>query len=601
MNTDQLQFGLLSNFSEIQGNSSRMTQDASREDHFENVLKEVSEKKVSPHGSERPDEKASEPKPSVSPKERNQADSRREKVEMNNSKEENLSGVSREANREMDSKTASAHPNKNETKETEGLESANTQVEGALNEADLNEPSLNLMSFGDDLIAVANQEVALDMETGIDTEDALEIISQSNAKKAETILNILGKESGLEKANSILNMDGSLMSEESAESILPQTSKGGEVVSALLDKNASSDPKSGQVAEIVASKGMEQAGLSSDKTIKEVQTDKNPKNTQLVSGLENQGEEAKTKTVAQGNGKVVASEGDSASKKVEFQSALKETPGEMKMAETEKPSANNANKAFDSDGKQSSLASKVAMNAGDNNSEAKSFTSNNSAQTAHLETGADKGTAKTDFQSFIPQEGNAAQGAKASPSTGAQVDVSAAVNEARAMNASQAASLNKAEANANMNLKTHEVFERSVVDQIVSKASLVNRNGQQEMRIQLDPPSLGTVKIQVSVNGNKVNTSMVADNSIARDIIERNMGQLRNSFSDQGFKVDQMSVNVGNDPRQQAADYERPFFMDREFSSLNSDGNEEGLKAESVLSSRTESSYAESGKLSVFA
>lgn len=148
--------------------------------------------------------------------------------------------------------------------------------------------------------------------------------------------------------------------------------------------------------------------------------------------------------------------------------------------------------------------------------------------------------------------------------------------------------------------KPQEILERSVVDQIVSKATFTSKNGQSEMRIQLDPPSLGTVKVQITVEGEKVSANVLTDNSIARDIIERNIQHLRNSLSDQGLKVEHMSVNVGNDPKQPGAGQERPFFMEREFSQKNPLRDDGYNTPEPAIVSSVKNNFNRDGGISIF-
>jgi len=89
-------------------------------------------------------------------------------------------------------------------------------------------------------------------------------------------------------------------------------------------------------------------------------------------------------------------------------------------------------------------------------------------------------------------------------------------------------------------------FEKTVVDQIVSKVSFKVTGGQEEIKIRLEPPSLGSLQLKVSVEGKIVNAAIVADNNITKEIIQSNLQQLKDSMTEQGLKLDDISVLVGD-------------------------------------------------------
>jgi len=189
-----------------------------------------------------------------------------------------------------------------------------------------------------------------------------------------------------------------------------------------------------------------------------------------------------------------------------------------------------------------------------------------------------------DFQSLITSQG-AKTPAKESPRAKHTGNLTNPVSEAPGGQTHALHLQNKAiagpDTKISQHMKPHEVFERSVMHQVVSKASLISKDGKNEMLIHLDPPSLGSIKIQISVRGENVTAKLVADNHVARDILQQNLPQLKNTFTQHGLKIDQMSVNVGNDPGQQAADHFRPFYMERGFRTEHAEGSlTDGLPSE---------------------
>jgi flagellar hook-length control protein FliK len=89
--------------------------------------------------------------------------------------------------------------------------------------------------------------------------------------------------------------------------------------------------------------------------------------------------------------------------------------------------------------------------------------------------------------------------------------------------------------------------ESRVIDQIINRLSVRSSGSQSEVKIQLDPPSLGRVRMSIITSGDGVRTLIVAENQAVKQVIENNLSQLRDSMSAQGLKLDGFSVLVGGD------------------------------------------------------
>jgi len=99
-------------------------------------------------------------------------------------------------------------------------------------------------------------------------------------------------------------------------------------------------------------------------------------------------------------------------------------------------------------------------------------------------------------------------------------------------------------------LSTRGTTEAKVLNQIMNKFSLRTSGSQSEIKIRLDPPSLGTVRMNISTSGDSVRTVVIAENHAVKQIIENNLAQLRDSMNGQGLKVDSFTVLVGGDEGQ---------------------------------------------------
>ena len=89
--------------------------------------------------------------------------------------------------------------------------------------------------------------------------------------------------------------------------------------------------------------------------------------------------------------------------------------------------------------------------------------------------------------------------------------------------------------------------ESRIIDQIINRLSVRSSGSQSEVKIQLDPPSLGRVRMSIITSGDGVRTLIVAENQAVKQVIENNLSQLRDSMSAQGLKLDGFSVLVGGD------------------------------------------------------
>ena len=92
------------------------------------------------------------------------------------------------------------------------------------------------------------------------------------------------------------------------------------------------------------------------------------------------------------------------------------------------------------------------------------------------------------------------------------------------------------------------VSERSIVDQVVQKFSIRGNGQNTEIKMRLEPPSLGTVRMNVTTQGETVKTTIFAESHAVKQVIENNLSQLKDSFSDQGLKVESFQVMVGGEP-----------------------------------------------------
>jgi flagellar hook-length control protein FliK len=98
---------------------------------------------------------------------------------------------------------------------------------------------------------------------------------------------------------------------------------------------------------------------------------------------------------------------------------------------------------------------------------------------------------------------------------------------------------------------TRGATEAKIINQIADKMTIRSSGSENEVHIKLDPPSLGTVRMNIITSGDSVRTVIVAENQAVKQVIENNFNQLRDAMDEQGLKVDSLTVTVGGESNQQ--------------------------------------------------
>ncbi len=124
------------------------------------------------------------------------------------------------------------------------------------------------------------------------------------------------------------------------------------------------------------------------------------------------------------------------------------------------------------------------------------------------------------------------------------------------------------------------VLEDRVLTRIVDKVGIhFIKNSKGEVRINLDPPSLGSLRIHISVENQLVKANIITEAPIVKGIIETNLGQLKDALLQHGLEVDRFTVSVGDNQNRSDNRYGRPSFA--EMNSLSAAGELGGLEDDS--------------------
>ena len=89
-------------------------------------------------------------------------------------------------------------------------------------------------------------------------------------------------------------------------------------------------------------------------------------------------------------------------------------------------------------------------------------------------------------------------------------------------------------------------LSNTVINQIVENAQIIVKGDKKEIKIHLDPPSLGSIHMKITMESNSMKVTAIADTSYVKEVIESNLNELKRSLADSGIKVEQFSVFVGH-------------------------------------------------------
>lgn len=93
---------------------------------------------------------------------------------------------------------------------------------------------------------------------------------------------------------------------------------------------------------------------------------------------------------------------------------------------------------------------------------------------------------------------------------------------------------------------TQQVSATEVLNQIVTQMRVSSLENVQTLSFQLQPENLGKVAFSVSQENGILTGSFVAENNAVKEAIEASLVTLRSTLADQGIKVDDIKVVVGN-------------------------------------------------------
>lgn len=116
----------------------------------------------------------------------------------------------------------------------------------------------------------------------------------------------------------------------------------------------------------------------------------------------------------------------------------------------------------------------------------------------------------------------------------------------------------------------YEVVKDSVVGTLENSIKMMVSEGENRVSINLHPPELGKIQVELVVKDNQVHARINTENAAVKEVIMTNLDQLKSNIENAGISVTKFDVEVGGFRNQ----------FDHQFSEGNSNGKDGGGKKE---------------------
>ena len=90
---------------------------------------------------------------------------------------------------------------------------------------------------------------------------------------------------------------------------------------------------------------------------------------------------------------------------------------------------------------------------------------------------------------------------------------------------------------------------KQVMDQIRRALPAHMKNSEGSVTLRLNPPMLGRVEVNMSMNDGQLQAAFKTDQVVTRDILMQNMHVLRESLAEQGIRATNVTVTTGLDAK----------------------------------------------------
>ena len=107
--------------------------------------------------------------------------------------------------------------------------------------------------------------------------------------------------------------------------------------------------------------------------------------------------------------------------------------------------------------------------------------------------------------------------------------------------------------NVKQNDSPQNFMSTYLIDQVGRQISRAILKGDRVIRLQLRPPELGAVKIEMDIKDNVLRLGIITENSSVKELLLSNIHELRDALMEKGVKIEKLDVQVNHDFNQSLA------------------------------------------------
>jgi flagellar hook-length control protein FliK len=126
------------------------------------------------------------------------------------------------------------------------------------------------------------------------------------------------------------------------------------------------------------------------------------------------------------------------------------------------------------------------------------------------------------------------------------------------------------------------ISRAGTLNQIVEKTALNLKNGKSQVRIDLKPEFLGSVRMKITTENHLVTVRILTELPVVKEMIENNLSQLKTDLQSHGLQIDKLDVSIANDSHQHGKDFEKADFLSQKENSDSQDNKAVSAEEETV-------------------
>lgn len=143
------------------------------------------------------------------------------------------------------------------------------------------------------------------------------------------------------------------------------------------------------------------------------------------------------------------------------------------------------------------------------------------------------------------------------------------------------------------------VPEREILDNLIQRFNVNPRLQTSKLSMQLHPAELGSIKIDILVQGDSIKTNIVAQSQQVMDTLEKNLPRLREVLQAQGFTVDAFEITLEGDGGNQKGLFQEHFNSQQQESTSSSSSSNGSDSFDSLFDSESDADDTEENKTGV--